>query len=240
MPLRSALTRLAMVTAAGALATTAAVAPALADDWDGDGGGNNTQSDDSYDWLGQGGQGGGDGGDGGGGQNEQLGNQNGQGNQNGHTGQGNQAGQGNQSSQSSQAGQGHQNSQGNQAGQSNQHSQDGQNGLTGQGNQNGQSGTWQSGGGTGGDGGAWQSGHQNDSRHYRGRVTASELLLRSAPNRGGQVIRVARRGEIVSIFCRTPGQNVQGNPVWYLLTDGTWAWGAARYIDVIGATPRWC
>lgn len=54
------------------------------------------------------------------------------------------------------------------------------------------------------------------------------------------MIRVAHRGEIVSIFCKTAGQNVQGNPLWYLLTDGTWAWGAARYIDNIGAAPRWC
>ncbi|MEU0168415.1 hypothetical protein ABZ214_23660 [Streptomyces iakyrus] len=23
-------------------------------------------------------------------------------------------------------------------------------------------------------------------------------------------------------------------------TDGTWAWGAARYIDNIGPAPRWC
>ncbi|NUR64548.1 MAG: SH3 domain-containing protein [Streptomyces sp.] len=81
--------------------------------------------------------------------------------------------------------------------------------------------------------------HQNP-RLYRGVVTASTLNLRSAPNRGSQIIRTAYRGEVVSIFCKTPGQTVQGNPLWYLLTDGTWAWGAARYIDNIGAAPRWC
>ncbi|MFR9796407.1 SH3 domain-containing protein [Streptomyces sp. MS06] len=75
---------------------------------------------------------------------------------------------------------------------------------------------------------------------YKGVVTASTLLLRSAPNRGGQVIRTAHRGDVVSIFCKTAGQNIQGNPLWYLLTDGTWAWGAARYIDNIGPAPRWC
>lgn len=77
-------------------------------------------------------------------------------------------------------------------------------------------------------------------RHYRGVVTADELLLRSRPNRGSEVIRVAHRGERVSIYCKTPGQRVDGNPLWYLLTDGTWAWGSARYIDNIGAAPRWC
>ncbi|MGV9450414.1 SH3 domain-containing protein [Streptomyces sp. NPDC003635] len=82
--------------------------------------------------------------------------------------------------------------------------------------------------------------HQSQQRLYKGVVTANTLLLRSAPNRGGQVIRTAHRGEIVKIFCKTVGQNIQGNPLWYLLTDGTWAWGAARYIDNIGPAPRWC
>ncbi|MBT2677072.1 SH3 domain-containing protein, partial [Streptomyces sp. ISL-14] len=66
------------------------------------------------------------------------------------------------------------------------------------------------------------------------------LLLRSAPNRRSQVIRVVHKGDIVRIFCKTPGQRVQGNPLWYLLADGTWAWGAARYIENIGPAPRWC
>ena len=82
--------------------------------------------------------------------------------------------------------------------------------------------------------------HQSSPRLYKGVVTADTLLLRSAPNRGSQVIRTAHRGEIVKIFCKTVGQNIQGNPLWYLLTDGTWAWGAARYIDNIGPAPRWC
>ncbi|MCI3273092.1 SH3 domain-containing protein [Streptomyces cylindrosporus] len=105
---------------------------------------------------------------------------------------------------------------------------------------------WDEGGGDPGfsqqdDRGDWDHGeHHNNPRLYRGVVTASELFLRSAPNRGSQVIRVAYRGERVSIFCKTVGQNIQGNNRWYLLTDGTWAWGSARYIDTIGPTPRWC
>ncbi|MFY7628810.1 SH3 domain-containing protein [Streptomyces sp. NY05-11A] len=66
------------------------------------------------------------------------------------------------------------------------------------------------------------------------------MLLRSKPTRAGEVIRVAHRGETVSIFCKTSGQEVQGDRLWYLLTDGTWAWGAARFIDTIGTKPRWC
>nr|WSZ14631.1 SH3 domain-containing protein [Streptomyces canus] len=80
----------------------------------------------------------------------------------------------------------------------------------------------------------------HNPRLSRGVVTASSLALRSAPNRGGQIIRWADRGEVVSIFCKTNGQSVQGNRQWYLLTDGTWAWGSARYIRTIGPAPRWC
>ncbi|MFF7314428.1 SH3 domain-containing protein [Streptomyces sp. NPDC008137] len=80
----------------------------------------------------------------------------------------------------------------------------------------------------------------DDRRFYRGVVTANTLALRSAPNRGSRIIRFAHRGDIVKIFCKAPGQTVQGNPLWYLLADGTWAWGAARFIDNIGPAPRWC
>lgn len=82
--------------------------------------------------------------------------------------------------------------------------------------------------------------HHKNPRLYKGVVTASTLNLRSAPTRGSQIIRTAHKGEIVSIFCKTGGETIKGNPLWYLLTDGTWAWGAARYIDNIGAAPRWC
>ncbi|MFG3247107.1 SH3 domain-containing protein [Streptomyces sp. NPDC048187] len=89
------------------------------------------------------------------------------------------------------------------------------------------------GGGAGGDG-------RQERGRYRGVVTADRLALRTSPTRGADVIRYARRGEVVSIHCKTPGDTVRGNPRWYLLTDGTWAWGAARYIDNIGPAPRWC
>ncbi|AKZ58122.1 conserved exported protein of unknown function [Streptomyces ambofaciens ATCC 23877] len=95
------------------------------------------------------------------------------------------------------------------------------------------------GGGNGGDEWGGGDGRQEQGR-YRGVVTADRLPLRTSPTRGGQVIRYARRGETVRIHCKTPGDKVQGNPLWYLLTDGTWAWGAARYIDNIGPAPRWC
>ncbi|MFD7295497.1 SH3 domain-containing protein [Streptomyces sp. NPDC059897] len=76
---------------------------------------------------------------------------------------------------------------------------------------------------------------------YKGRVTAkSGLLLRDAPTRGAKVVRSEPYGAIVPIFCKTSGDSVGGNSYWYLLTDGTWAWGSAKYIANIGAVPRWC
>lgn len=77
-------------------------------------------------------------------------------------------------------------------------------------------------------------------RDARGVVTVRELTLRSTPSRGGQAIRVVHRGQVVPIYCQTRGQSVDGNTIWYLIPDGTWAWGPARFIDVIGHAPRWC
>ncbi|MGV9642086.1 SH3 domain-containing protein [Streptomyces sp. NPDC003333] len=88
--------------------------------------------------------------------------------------------------------------------------------------------------------GDWGGGQGGNQQFTRGRVTAGTLLLRSAPNRGSQVIRVVHRGDRVRIFCKTRGESVQGNGNWYLLADGIWAWGSARYIDTFGHTPRWC
>jgi uncharacterized protein YgiM (DUF1202 family) len=169
MSLRSTITRLGIVAAAGALVTSAAVTPALADnDWgSGDSGSGRPDNQQSQ-----------------------------------------------PSQQSGQSWQGQESQQSQESGQSWQGQEDQQ---------------------------SWEQGdHDGNQRLARGVVTASELNLRSAPNRGSQVIRVAHRGERVSIFCKTPGQSVDGNRLWYLLTDGTWAWGSARYIETIGTPPRWC
>jgi uncharacterized protein YgiM (DUF1202 family) len=76
---------------------------------------------------------------------------------------------------------------------------------------------------------------------YKGRVIArGGLYLRDKPTRGSRVIGLARYGKIVHIFCKTRGDNVAGNNRWYLLTDGTWAWGSAKYIANVGPGPRSC
>ncbi|WSQ11812.1 SH3 domain-containing protein [Streptomyces sp. NBC_01231] len=228
MSLRSSLThRLAIATTVGTLAVATMAAPAIADD----------------DWNGQGGQTSGNDGN----WNQGGGNQAGS-NQTGS----NQAGS-NQSG-SNQAGSnqtGSNQSGGNQTG-SNQSggNQTGSNQAGSNWNQTGNDNGYDNGGnsGTGTGTGSNTNENANNSNSnsnstqslYKGRVTASTLALRARPDRGGQIIRYAHKGEIVSIFCKTGGETVDGNPLWYLLTDGTWAWGAARYIDNVGSAPRWC
>ncbi|MFC7992954.1 SH3 domain-containing protein [Streptomyces pilosus] len=113
---------------------------------------------------------------------------------------------------------------------------------TGSGQQSGGNGGYDTGQQSGGNGAGnnQAGGNHGDQGQYKGRVTADRLALRTAPNRGAQIIRYAHKGEVVSIFCKVPGDKVNGNPLWYLLTDGTWAWGPAGHIDNIGPAPRWC
>ncbi|WP_089098792.1 SH3 domain-containing protein [Streptomyces hyaluromycini] len=81
----------------------------------------------------------------------------------------------------------------------------------------------------------------NAPARYRGVVTARDgVWLRDQPERGSRRVRFVANGEEVSIYCRATGDPVDGDRVWYLLTDGTWAWGPARDIDTLGRTPRWC
>lgn len=78
-------------------------------------------------------------------------------------------------------------------------------------------------------------------RFSRGIVVArGGVALRSRPDWDSRVLRVARPGEIVWIFCRTPGWDLYGGRVWYLLADRAWAWAPARFIENIGPAPRWC
>ncbi|MFE9248216.1 SH3 domain-containing protein [Streptomyces sp. NPDC007088] len=71
-------------------------------------------------------------------------------------------------------------------------------------------------------------------------VARGGLLLRDAPTRDSAVIRHVPYGATVRIYCRTSGDTVDQDTTWYLLTDGTWAWGSARYVKTVGAAPRWC
>ncbi|WP_066956426.1 SH3 domain-containing protein [Streptomyces lushanensis] len=76
---------------------------------------------------------------------------------------------------------------------------------------------------------------------YRGKVVArTGLLLRDKPTRSSRVVGELEYGDIVRIFCKVEGGDVEGNNRWYLLADGSWAWGSAKYIRSLGETPHWC
>ncbi len=76
---------------------------------------------------------------------------------------------------------------------------------------------------------------------YKGRVIANGgLFVRARPNTHSRIVGWHARGSIVTIKCKVNGENIGGNPRWYLLNDGTYGWSAARYIRNIGPAPRWC
>lgn len=81
----------------------------------------------------------------------------------------------------------------------------------------------------------------NNQDFTEGRVTAvGGLTLRDRPTPDSRAIGLAPQGSTVRVFCQTPGATVDGNHLWYLLADGVWAWGSARYIDTFGHEPRSC
>jgi hypothetical protein len=217
--LRSPLTRrLAIAAATGALATMVTVTPAAADDgWGNDpgpGGWNNGGGNNQNNWN-----------NGGGGNGQGNGNNNGGGN-----------GQNNWNNGGGGNGQNNWNNGGGGNGQNNWNNGGGGNG---QGNPNNNGG-----GGQGNANNNREDFHDhdgdNDPRFTRGIVRADTLALRSSPTRRSDIVRFVRRGEVVSIFCQfDSGENLRGNPVWYLLADGAWAWGPARLIDT-RRTPREC
>ncbi|GAB2467813.1 SH3 domain-containing protein [Streptomyces incanus] len=102
-------------------------------------------------------------------------------------------------------------------------------------------GDWGNGDNGGGGNSGGGNGNHGDHGRHKGAITAPSLALRTSPDRGSRVIRYARKGDVVSIHRKVGGDGVQGNPPWYLVTDGgTRARGAARHVDNIGPAPRWC
>ncbi|MCT2591785.1 SH3 domain-containing protein [Streptomyces sp. N2-109] len=80
-----------------------------------------------------------------------------------------------------------------------------------------------------------------DARTYWGKVIArSGLKVRSGPSQSYRQIGFLKYGQTVKIECKVNGQWINGNPRWYKLKDGRWAWASARYIANIGAAPHWC
>ncbi|MFD8547670.1 hypothetical protein [Streptomyces sp. NPDC059649] len=74
-----------------------------------------------------------------------------------------------------------------------------------------------------------------------GRVVAKEgLVVRTGPSNDYRPVGSKRYGTVVGIVCQLNGQPVKGNPVWYRLSDASYAWSSERGIVSEGAEPRWC
>ncbi|BDM72256.1 hypothetical protein HEK616_57430 [Streptomyces nigrescens] len=74
-----------------------------------------------------------------------------------------------------------------------------------------------------------------------GRVVAKEgLVVRTGPSNRYRSVGSKRYGAVVGIVCQVNGQRVKGNPVWYKLSDASYAWSSERGIVSEGADPRWC
>lgn len=81
----------------------------------------------------------------------------------------------------------------------------------------------------------------NGNGPYKGRAIAKTgLLVRSGPSQAYPVVGFHEYNSVVDIICKMNGQNVDGNPRWYKLSEGRYAWSSARYIANIGAAPHWC
>jgi uncharacterized protein YraI len=75
---------------------------------------------------------------------------------------------------------------------------------------------------------------------YKGKVTANGgLTVRSAPSTHSGSKSTIARGKTITIDCKVPGSTVNGNKLWYALS-GNRGWVTARYVDNIGAAPKYC
>lgn len=75
---------------------------------------------------------------------------------------------------------------------------------------------------------------------YKGKVTANGgLSVRSAPSTHTGSNSTIGQGKTIKIDCKVPGTTVNGNKLWYALS-GDRGWVTARYVDNIGAAPKYC
>ena len=75
---------------------------------------------------------------------------------------------------------------------------------------------------------------------YKGKVTANGgLTIRPAPSTHSGSKGSVAKGATIKIDCKVPGTKVGGNRLWYALS-GNKGWVTARYVDNIGAAPKYC
>ncbi|GES30608.1 hypothetical protein AB0G60_21635 [Streptomyces angustmyceticus] len=76
---------------------------------------------------------------------------------------------------------------------------------------------------------------------YEARVVAEDgLVLRIGPSTHYRVVGSKEYGSVVGIVCRVKAERIEGNPVWYKLSDASYVWSSRRDIVRDGEEPRWC
>lgn len=76
---------------------------------------------------------------------------------------------------------------------------------------------------------------------YQGKVIASGgLTVRHLPTTASSAEGKVARGQTIEIVCKVRGSSVDGNSVWYALPPTLNEWVSARYVQNVGAAPRWC
>ncbi|MFI5758489.1 SH3 domain-containing protein [Streptomyces sp. NPDC051569] len=72
----------------------------------------------------------------------------------------------------------------------------------------------------------------------KGRVVSRLTLnIREEPTSNSRLLGGFRPGEIISLFCKVRGQDVDGNDLWYLLAGPRPGYVAARYVENLSYVP---
>lgn len=75
----------------------------------------------------------------------------------------------------------------------------------------------------------------------QGRVVASGgVVARSLPTTASEDFGTYAKGEQVTLLCKLRGSTVDGNSIWYRTPSEGSTWVTARYVENIGAAPRYC
>lgn len=86
-----------------------------------------------------------------------------------------------------------------------------------------------------------QPAHAETSGPTHGRIVSSNgVVVRSYPSTTASRFATVRGGQSVDITCKIHGRSVDGNDLWYALSDYRDRWVAARYVANVGAAPQFC
>ncbi|NGN68776.1 SH3 domain-containing protein [Streptomyces sp. A7024] len=71
----------------------------------------------------------------------------------------------------------------------------------------------------------------------KGKVVARSLHVRSGVDTKAKIVGRVRGGQILQLECKTPGQNVRGNRLWYKIANVDSQWVSARYVKNLNRVP---